>query len=131
MNYAPQMENVNLRGVHYFVNIYQFNQSCLLLCQTAVGGKRFKSLYHSFKLCPFELHCVPRNLPPNSFLPSVNSITTQSSGGYRNGRNRTQRGWQTVILQSKLNLESNSMHRFDVCVSDLLLKLTCRKQNCK
>lgn len=30
-----------------------------------------------------------------------------------NGRNPTKLRWQTVILQSKLNLESNSMDRFD------------------
>lgn len=55
------MENVNLRGVHYFVNIYQFNQLAVVVPNGSGGQKMFKSLYHSLK-------CAPLSFPDSSAL---------------------------------------------------------------
>ncbi len=63
-------------------------------------------LYHETPLSPLTMQ-----LQHNQ---GVGGKVVGGGVGNRIGRNPTKLRWQTVILQSKLNLESNSMDRFDV-----------------
>lgn len=114
-----QLQSLNHLGINYNLPVFITVHSFFFLLPNGQWVGHVQNYYHRFTFCPQVyqpvVQCVPRTLPPNPTLPSDNSITTQSRGvGGGNGRNPTKLRWQTVILQSKLNLESNSMDRFDV-----------------
>lgn len=92
-------------------------KSSLFVLPNGNEQKMFKKISADLHvLLKTVVQCVPYDFTTKPSSPPLWQLyyNTIRGVGYSNGKNPTKLRQQTVILQSKLNSESNSMDRFDL-----------------